>query len=279
MESNNEITLEVAEDMETQGVILEDMIESFKLSEFRIEYFTESEESFEEKMRKYVAMRKEKEKKGKLESNESLMEILQQLDHSDEEMAFDLMSAIAADLGIKMSQLLVEYFLLFPESHSSEVARNLRLFEEMIRSESAEDRSMVIIDRFIAVIEYVDKEMSAAPRRNYNTEGNSSTRMENGLVCKIFLEVLNLESVFVVPFFPMVLVFKDLYFLAGNIIIESFESELKKISSEINQLTMEFESIRGYDSKNIEFEGINGEKSLMAMVDFEDPKTNDFQLC
>ncbi|PON88510.1 hypothetical protein TorRG33x02_157240 [Trema orientale] len=179
--------------------ILKNMIEKIRLSEFRIEYFTESEEGYEEKMRKYVALRKVKSEEGRMAGNHSFLD---QSDHTLLKVTFDSMRAVAIDLGIKISRLLVEYFLLYPESQPHEVATNLRLFEGM---RVADESSTGIIGGFISVMEFVDKEMSAAPRRNHAMKGNTSTRMENGLFGNIFIEVLNLETVFIAPFFHFVL--------------------------------------------------------------------------
>ncbi|PON72753.1 hypothetical protein PanWU01x14_062220 [Parasponia andersonii] len=121
------------------------------------------------------------------------------------------------------------------------MASRIRFVVSTIQSEILDKSSTIIIDRFISILEFMDRELSCYTK-DMSTKGNLSFgEMESGLLGMILFEVLNLETAFNDPIlFPMWFTSKDVLREVAKNIRKSFASKLLKISLKITKLKMEF---------------------------------------
>ncbi|EXC24808.1 hypothetical protein L484_018522 [Morus notabilis] len=228
--------------------------------------FAEFEEGYDEKMREKNPMKMEEAEEGRRIGNKNLMDMLQQLNQSDEgRNAFVALRTVAISIGIKLSCLLVEYFLLILQSEPDQMEAKIEEVTGTIQWENLEGNS-VIIDLFVSVVEFIGKEM-----RNSTTKGSSAAdqkeemmkenhvwygEREKDLLGIIFFEVLNLDFAFSRPIFLMRFPHKEILVKIGKNISKSFKLKLERIK------------LKMYEVKKLEFD---------QSVEDEDPETKELK--
>ena len=196
---------------------------------------------------KYIAIARRRD--GRM----SLSELLQHIDQSTEEgrFTFNLIKDVVIDLGIRLSHLIINYFLLFINFDQLKVIPALtKEVEQKIQCISLEEDISIVTRMFASVINLVDKEMrnldqSKETGESVQESSCDSQRDESVLLDWIFLMVLYLEAAFCIPWFSGMLEKEQLmdimdfakrYFITMSLVISDLLKASENESSEAENL-------------------------------------------
>lgn len=178
---------------------------------------------------------------------------MQQLNQSDEgTFVFNKIKAMGIDVGIILSIFLVEYFLMNWQAEWTVIESKIRAVKDVIQSESLEENS-VIIDIFVSVIEFVNKEMGRSKKKRgakkevIKKENVSHSKSENDLLGMIFFEILNFEIAFCRPIFSTPSADRLLFLVVEKYTRQLLVSKLEDIRLCMNKLKAESSSTSDRD--------------------------------
>ena len=207
------------------------------------------------KVEKYVKKWNEIAKKGRKEEKKiTLMELLKRLedqsgDDSEKYAIKRIKTELLMDLGIRLSEALIEYVLLFD---LEEMKGKIQFVKNTIPCLKVEKDSIIVIQRITSVLEVIRTTMESSiesfskifkGKRSMSnddiTTDESFREKVNGVECNIFFIVFYLEAALSSPIFLMETTIVEL----SNFIFDlkrSFRKRVTKIRSEIDDVNMEF---------------------------------------
>ncbi|EXC35836.1 hypothetical protein L484_001227 [Morus notabilis] len=217
------------------------------------ESFAEFEDGYDEKMREQNPMKMKEAEEGRRIGNKTLIEMLEQLNQSSEgRSAFVGIKATAISIGIDISYLLVDYFLVILLSEPEDIEPKIEEVKNTIQCWESLEANSVIIDMFVSVLELIGREMrnsprgSAAEKEEIMKESVSYGKREKDLLGTICFEVLNLDFAFGSPIFLMRSPHKEILVKIGKNIIKSFKLKMERIHLKIYEMwKIEFQSTEG----------------------------------
>ncbi|PON69147.1 hypothetical protein TorRG33x02_259740 [Trema orientale] len=172
-------------------------------------------------------------------------------------IAFKTLEAALIDMGIQISNYLVEYFFLLMEisSEKNNIQATLSEVEIILRCLSVDENS-VVINTFISVLEIFDKTRKTSAISNHlRAKGKLKeetskvihscvfTGIKYNLFHLITMEILLLEVSFRYPDRPLMVI--NELFLAKAIYLKDhvFKDKLERVNTKINELKDEMISI------------------------------------
>ncbi|PON41762.1 hypothetical protein PanWU01x14_287320, partial [Parasponia andersonii] len=208
-----------------------------------------------------ITWRKEAEKKREKEQR-SLFEWMEKLDQSNKEdkIAFCALNSCFSELGIRISELFIEYFfLIMAVSNKSEEIMALCLYEfkAVLKCLTVEENSdSIVINTFVKMVQFFEGAMKLAgplsdeakDRKGKKDIGGEKVmyflddKMDDDLLHLIIIEVLCLEASFCSPDLPMKLI-NDVF----------FEDKLKRIDAKIDALKLDIPFFQDEDSSERKF--------------------------
>ncbi|GMN34053.1 hypothetical protein TIFTF001_046769, partial [Ficus carica] len=125
----------------SENRLLREIVE-IDLLELAFESFSKFEEGYEVKLSKKIRNQKEAAKEGRRNQKKSFVELVQQLNQSDEgTFVFNKIKAMGINVGIILSIFLVEYFLMIWQAEWTVIESKIQAVKDVIQSESLEENS------------------------------------------------------------------------------------------------------------------------------------------
>ncbi|PON84965.1 hypothetical protein TorRG33x02_192170 [Trema orientale] len=220
-----------------------------------------------------ITWRKEAEKNREKEQR-SLFEWMEKLDQSNKEdkIAFCALKSVFSELGIRISELFIEYFfLIMAVSNKSEEIIALCLYEvkAVLKCLTVEENSnSIVMKMFVSMVQFFEGAMKLAGP--YSDEANKDRKsredtdeekvmyflddkIDDDLLHLIIIEVLRLEASFCSPDLPMK-VMNDVFFsMANHLVRNVFEDKLRRVGAKIDALKSDILFVQDEDSSEMKF--------------------------